>query len=657
MQSPYLELGPSSDPIGTAALLLGGAALVLALWRPAKLTAWFDGTPSRTLVTALAIASALASFGYLQHYLHGGPRIVDATSYFLEGRALAEGKLAFDVPAPSASFRGRFTLFREGALSVIFPPGYPLVLAAGFLLRAPLLVGPLLGGLLVAATYFATRELLHDERAARVAAVASLLSAALRYHTADTMSHGLSALLLITALGSAARGGRLGSGAAGLLLGLLLATRPVTGVIGIALSVLVVAWRPEARLVRLTTFGALVLPGVLLVLLHQHAATGSLFHSTQLAYYAVADGPPGCFAWGFGSVGCRFEHGDFVKRELAGGFGIAEALRISGLRLALHVTDLVNLAPLFLLVPWALVRHRRERGVLILGGGTLAVMVGYAPFYYPGSYPGAGARFFADALPLEHALLGLALSRLGVARFLPAGALLGFALHAVHAHVALAERDGGRPMFEPRVLERAGVRAGLVFVGTDHGFALGHDPAVRDPRQGIVVAREHGDGHDAVLVRRFGFPPTYRYVYSAETGRLSFTSYAPEQAAPIRLEAEAEWPPLGVTAGWVHPDFRPCLSKGRGLHLRATPAVSTTLELVSPEPGDYDLVIGWLADPGTALDVAVAGRSARLVSRGGCQASTFGKVSIRDVAEARFSTTRDLHLDYLELDRPESKKR
>jgi hypothetical protein len=657
MGSPYLEIGPSSDPFGTAALVLGGAALVLSLARPAKLMAWLDGTRTRVLIGALAVVAALASYGYLHHYLHGGPRIVDATSYFLEGRALAEGKLAFDVPSPSASFRGRFTLFREGALSVIFPPGYPLALAAGFLLHSPLLVGPLLAGLLVAATYFTTRELVRDERAARVAAVASLLSAALRYHTADTMSHGLSALLLTTALGSAARGGPLRAGAAGLAAGWLLATRPVTGVIGIALAALVVARRPEARVARLATFAGLVVPGVLLMLVHQHAATGSFFRSTQLAYYSVADGPPGCFAWGFGSVGCRFEHGDFVKRELADGFGPLAALRITGSRLALHVTDLVNFAPLALLLPWALVRHRHEPGVRLLGAGLLAVVLGYAPFYYPGSYPGAGARFFADVLPLEHALLGLALVRLHIARFLPAAALLGFGLHAVHAHVALAERDGGRPMFEPSVLERAGVGTGLVLVGTDHGFALGHDAAVRDPRRGILVARGHGDAHDAVLVRRFGSPPTYRYVYSAESGRIALSPYVPEDTNRFRFESEAEWPPLEVTAGWVHPDFRPCLSRGRGLHLRATPAVSTTLELVAPEPGDYELVIGWLADPGTVLEIVAAGRSARLVSQGGCQASSIGEVSLRKTDDARFSTTRDLHLDYLELDRGESKKR
>lgn len=661
MGNPYLEIGPSTDAVGTTALVLGAVALVVALARPKALERWLAAAPARWLIGALAVTAALASYGYLQHYLRGGPRIVDATSYFLEGRALSEGKLAFDVPTPSAAFRGRFTLFHDGALSVIFPPGYPLALALGFLVHAPLLVGPLLGALLVVATYLTTRELVRDETAARVAALASLLSAALRYHTADTMSHGLSALLLTTALGAAAAGGPLRAGIAGLAAGWLLATRPVTGVIAVALAAFVALRRSDERLLRLASFGALLLPGVLLLLLHQRAATGSVFGSTQLAYYAVADGPPGCFRWGFGTVGCRFEHGDFVKRELANGFGPLEALRITGLRLALHVTDLVNLAPLALLVPWVLVRHRADRGVLVLGAGAVAVVLGYAPFYYPGSYPGGGARFLVDALPLEHALLGLAVTELRLARFLPAAALLGFGLHGVHAHVALTERDGGRPMFEPSVLERAGVEKGLVFVGTDHGFALGHDPAVRDPHRGILVARESGDGHDAALFQRLGSPSSYRYSFSAETGQVALTPYVPATPDPFRLEAEAEWPPLGVTAGWAHQDFRGCLSRGRGLHLRAAPTVEVTIEVVPPAPGDYELVVGWLADPGTVLDVTLGNRKTRLThpggGPGGCVASRVGSVSLRRWAEARFASSRDLHLDYLELDRPESKKR
>ena len=89
--------------------------------------------------------------GLRRHYLRGGPRIIDATSYWLEARALSEGHLAFAVPEPSAAFRGRFLVSPEASarLAVIFPPGYPAILAVGFWLGAPLAVGPLIAAALV----------------------------------------------------------------------------------------------------------------------------------------------------------------------------------------------------------------------------------------------------------------------------------------------------------------------------------------------------------------------------------------------------------------------------------------------------------------------------------------------------------------------------
>jgi hypothetical protein len=107
----------------------------------------------------------------------------------------------------------------------------------------------------------------------------------------------------------------------------------------------------------------------------------------------------------------------------------------------------------------------------------------------------------------------------------------------------------------------------------------------------------------------------------------------------------------------VHPDFGDCLSGGRGLRLRASPEVSVSLELVVLSPGDHHLAIGWLADPGSFLDVAVQDLRVRVESRGGCQVSSIGSVSVRRTAEVRFESSSDLHLDYLELDRRESKKR
>ena len=107
-------------------------------------------------VLAFALSSA-----YVTYYLRGGPRIIDATSYFLEARSIAAGSFSFHAPDPTAAFRGRFLLASSDGhrLGVIFPPGFPLVLSLGVLLGVPLLVGPALGALLVAATYGLARAL------------------------------------------------------------------------------------------------------------------------------------------------------------------------------------------------------------------------------------------------------------------------------------------------------------------------------------------------------------------------------------------------------------------------------------------------------------------------------------------------------------------
>jgi hypothetical protein len=291
--------------------------------------------------------------------------------------------------------------------------------------------------------------------------------------------------------------------------------------------------------------------------------------------------------------------------------------------------------------------------VRIAAGAVAGVMLAYVPFYYPGNYPGGGARFFADALPLEHALLGLALVELQLVRFAVPGALLGFALSTIHSHLALAEREGGRPMYEPARLP--GPRRGLLFVNTDHGFALGHDPKRHDPTRELVVARGHGDAHDRVLWEHLGRPPASRYRYFPETGRVAITPYEPTAGA-ARWELEVEWPPLAVLAGWAHPDFRPCLSAGAGLHLRPTPTASIEVELGAPAEGDYALELGWLADPSTAIELVVGGAHRRLVHlTSGCEASSLGVIHLGPTNRIGVTTQTSVLLDYLEL-RPTNAK-
>ena len=649
---PLLELGPSRDPVGLCALALGLVLLLAGILRRDACRAWLTRGPSVGWVGGCALLAALLSAGYVVYFLRGGPRIIDATSYFLEARTFAAGKLAFAVPEPTGAFRGRFSVLGPHGLAVIFPPGYPLALALGFRFGAPLAMGPLLAALLVAATYRAAKELELGEMTARLAALLSLLCAALRYHTADTMSHGLSALLLVVSVTAALRPEPRRVVLAGLLSGWLCATRPMTGIVAVTIVGALVTLRsaPRRRLHLLATALASLLPGLALIAYYQRAATGSFFHSTQLAYYALADGPPGCFRWGFGAgIGCRFEHADFVKKHLEHGFGLTSALYVTAERLLWHAFDVANLAPLALAIPWFIGQAWENHAVRWVAATILLVILAYLPFYFPGSYPGGGARLLADALPLEHLLVAGAVTRLGLAAVTPGLVLLGFALSTVHAHVALRDREGGHPMFDAGLLASRHVTHGLVWVESDHGFALGHDPSAQDPRSSIVVARLRGDAHDRALWENLGRPPSFRYGYSVATGSSSLNKFEPP-AERWRWEAEAEWPLLSATAGWAHPDFAACLSAGGGLRVRPTPNAALEIELGAPRRDRYALTIGWLANAGARLSLRVRDQTVTVVHEtDGCEASPIRAIALETVNRVALATSSALVLDYLEL--------
>ena len=189
--------GLPADPIAWAALALAVVLALAGLVKGGRVGKVLGSVRPAWWVAILAGCAACLSAGYVSVYLRGGPRIIDATSYFLQARALATGQLAFDVPVPLASFNGRFLVAPPagGALAVIFPPGYAAILAVGFLWGAPLAIGPLLAAGLVVATYDLARCVTDRREVALLAAALSVVCAALRYHTADTMSHGWAALL------------------------------------------------------------------------------------------------------------------------------------------------------------------------------------------------------------------------------------------------------------------------------------------------------------------------------------------------------------------------------------------------------------------------------------------------------------------------------
>lgn len=612
------------DIVSKAALSLACVALLVGVMGRGRVLLGVDepSATRRTFLWASAFAAALLSVAYIASYLRGGPRIIDATTYFLQGRGLSHGDWNWPVPEPSASFRGRFLLYQEesGAIGGIFPPGYPLLLAVGFLLGAPMVVGPALAAGLVVATYRLARTIASDvfgvnsvsvEPVARTAALVSIACAALRYHTADTMAHGATALGITVALNATFHKR---AWLAGLAVGAVFATRPVSAIAPFLVAAAIFFRRTQPRQVGLLAL--CMLPGIAVFLAGQHAVTGQWWTSSQKMYYTLSDGPPGCFRFGFGhATGCIFEHGDFVEARLHDGYGLVEALGTTLRRVRMHLLDIGNLEPLALLVLLPVV-HACKKGTrhpTILAAASLVAIhiVSYAGFYFDGNYPGGGARLFADILPVEHALVGIALLQVGGARHLLRSAFTGFALvlggfaiHGVFEHLRLANRDGGRPMFEPDVLARANVSKGLVFVDTDHGFGLGHDPGT-DVTRGIVVARLRHDDRDRTLFEELGEPPTFLYKFEIP---LVVGAGPPPRATPLvvpwvpppieelaRFEAEAEWPVLSQTGGFAVPAYcDACASESRALALTPSPIESQALARVAipvRETGRYIVTV------------------------------------------------------------------
>ncbi len=211
----------------------------------------------------------------------------------------------------------------------IFPPGYPLLLAFAFRIGAPMVVGPAIAAALVIATYRLALTVGEDalgrtaearalvEPMARTAALLSVVCAALRYHTADTMAHGATALGIALALNAGLKRRPV---LAGLAIGAVIATRPVSAVaIGGVVCWLVARKRPQASRISGTGTGTGtrteennpareilrvllgIMPGVLLLVVAQHSVTGVWLSSSQKMYYALSDGCPTVFGGGSGA--------------------------------------------------------------------------------------------------------------------------------------------------------------------------------------------------------------------------------------------------------------------------------------------------------------------------------------------------------------------
>ncbi|HEX4512598.1 MAG TPA: hypothetical protein VH054_03655, partial [Polyangiaceae bacterium] len=104
LQIIFGRWGLPPDDVAWAAFAFGVACVLASLASRDLLESAKRATRARFLAGA-GIAAAFLTLGYAAHYLRGGARIIDATTYVLQAKALAHGHFAWHEPWPSASFR------------------------------------------------------------------------------------------------------------------------------------------------------------------------------------------------------------------------------------------------------------------------------------------------------------------------------------------------------------------------------------------------------------------------------------------------------------------------------------------------------------------------------------------------------------------------
>ena len=250
--------------IAAAALVLTRGTVTLAaltLWRRivARPAAVWWVAATGVLLAVLSVLACLFVFA-------GNPRTVDGFADLFQARIFLAGRLWVPAPSPEllANFATLHMIVGPARWFSQYPPGQALVLAAGLALGAWWILNPLFALALAAATYRVARWCT-DEATARLAGVLLCLSPFVVAVSGSELSHLPAVTLgLLAAAAATTVGGRrwvAGALAAGALLGLMLAFRPLDAVaaaVPVAAIALLVARRKTAALALVAVGGALL---------------------------------------------------------------------------------------------------------------------------------------------------------------------------------------------------------------------------------------------------------------------------------------------------------------------------------------------------------------------------------------------------------------
>jgi hypothetical protein len=315
------------------------------------------------------------------------PHVPDELSYMFQGKLIASGDLAAEPPPVEQAFAWSTPspiAVHDGKWASIYPFAYPALLAIGFVVGAPWLVNPLLGGVCCFLVYLVGRRIYRTETGL-LAAILIAASPFFLMTASNYMSHTATAAFLLAALAclaysTPARGPALAV-LAGVFLGLAINSRPLTGALVVpAVVVFLLAGLREPSLRReclrqALLFAAGLVAMLLLYFLYRYVTTGDAF-TTE----AVQTGRD---SLGFGG-----------KHSLAAGLS-NEQTQTAYLMLVLHNWPLHLGAGLAILT---FVLGGFRRWDVLLGLSALSIMAGYTLYFHNGLMH--GPRFWFEAAPL-----------------------------------------------------------------------------------------------------------------------------------------------------------------------------------------------------------------------------------------------------------------
>ncbi len=239
------------------------------------------------LALFLSLTAVLAAWLVADRVFERLPHLEDEMAYVWQAETAARGQLTLPSPPLAKSLFVPFVVDYHGQRFGKYPPGWPSLLALGVLLGQRAWVNPLLAGLAIWLTYRLAQKVF-DERVALLAAFLTLTSPFFLLNSGSLLSHPWSLVLslalavawldLFLANAAPIVPAWMLTGVAGLSLGVLALTRPLTAIgVGLPFFVhgVILLWRgsPLTRQ-RVLVIGGLAVAVAALIPLWQFAVTG-----------------------------------------------------------------------------------------------------------------------------------------------------------------------------------------------------------------------------------------------------------------------------------------------------------------------------------------------------------------------------------------------